>query len=86
VDTTLDGVTYYGGVQGEFLLPVLSPANTTESLSAAIDAMLDNITGTYPGQFVTKISVQTYGSYYDWWLPANGPKSAGMILWLAPGF
>jgi hypothetical protein len=77
VNTTLDGVTYCGGVQGEFLLPVLSPANTTESLSAAIGAMLDNITATYPGQFVTEIGVQTYASYYDWWLPANGPKSAG---------
>jgi hypothetical protein len=80
VNTTLDGVTYCGGVQGEFLLPVLSPANTTESLSAAIGAMLDNITATYPGQFVTEISVQTYANYYDCGYQRMDPSPQASIL------
>jgi hypothetical protein len=78
VNTTLDGVTYYGGAQGEFLLPVLSPGDTTESLSAPINTLLDNNTTTYPGQFVTQTNVQAYASYYDWWLPNNGPTGAGI--------
>jgi hypothetical protein len=72
------GSINYGGFQGEFLLPVLSPENTTTSIAAAIDPILANINETWPGYFQFATNAITYPSFYDWWLYTNGPDWAGV--------
>ena len=72
---------YYGGFEGSFFTPALSPENTTESLVAAITPILDHINVTWPGYFqFTPIPPVTYDSFYDWWLPTNSPNNGGTEL------
>ena len=73
----------FGGFEGNFMLPVTSPQNTSASLTAAVEAIFTNISSTYPGQFEFSLSnVTTYQTFYDWWLPNNGPETAGVELFL----
>ena len=77
---SVNGINY-GGFQGNFMLPVLSPQNTSDSLNAALAPILANISTTYPDQFVFSVSnVTTYTTFYDWWLHFNGPDNAGTEL------
>ena len=70
---------FYGGFQGIFFIPVLSPENTTDSLVAAIAPLIDYINATWPGyfEFITTPPV-IYPSFYDWWLPFNAPNYGGI--------
>jgi hypothetical protein len=79
-NTSLNG-TNYGGFQGNFMLPVLSPQNTSASLTAALAPLFANISSTYPNQFIFQVSnVTSFPTFYDWWLPSNGPNYAGVEL------
>jgi hypothetical protein len=78
-NTSYEG-TYYGGFQGEFILPATSSENTSESLAAPITKMIDTITTLWPGLFVYENTSATWPTFYDWWLPSNGPDYAGVDL------
>jgi len=71
---------YFGGYRGLFAMPALSPDNTSASVAAAIDAALDHINATWPGYFTFLTNNVTYASFYDWWLPSNGPDYGGIDL------
>jgi hypothetical protein len=71
---------YFGGFQGLFILPAVSPANTTESLAAPITKMIDTITTLWPGSFDYENSTATWPTFYDWWLTSEGPNYAGVDL------
>lgn len=75
-NTTLDGVNY-GGFEGVFLLPVLSPENTTDSIAAAFEPILTHINTTWPGYFQFQVNTTVLPSFYDWWLSSNGPNDGG---------
>ena len=78
-NTSVNGINY-GGFGGEFLLPVLSPLNTTTSVAAAIDPILAQINATWPGYFQFATNAAMYPSFYDWWLTSNGPDNAGLDI------
>ena len=78
-NTSING-TYFGSVKSSFLLPILSPSNSSESLSAAINVLIDHVTTTWPGYFKYSTDNLTWATFYDWWLPANGPDYAGIDL------
>lgn len=79
-NTTFDNVTYYGGFSGNFILPVLSPSNTTESLASVVDSVLAKINATWPGYFQFQTSSETHPSFYEWWLSSNGPDFGGVDI------
>ena len=63
------------------MLPVLSPQNTSSSLTSALTSVLANISATYPNEFLVSISnVTEYPTFYDWWSADNGPYYAGFEL------
>jgi hypothetical protein len=74
------GEEYFGGFGGIFLLPVLSPANTSDSLAAAVLPIVEKIQEIWPGLFLSENSSTSYDSFYDWWLPNNGPDYAGIDI------
>jgi hypothetical protein len=78
-NTSIDG-THYGGFSGIFLLPMLSPENTTASMAAVIDPILAKVNATWPGYFQFATNSQTYPSFYEWWLTSNGPDYGGYEL------
>jgi hypothetical protein len=71
--------SFFGGFEGIFFLPVLSPQNTTASLVAAIDPIIEHINATWPGFFEFILTPPVvYPSFYDWWLPFNAPDYGGI--------
>lgn len=61
------------------MLPILSPQNTSSSLLDLLTPILSNISATYPGEFSVMLgNVTTYDTFYDWWVPSNGPNNAGV--------
>lgn len=78
-NVSIDGINF-GGFQGGFILPVLSPSNTTASIAAAIDPILEHINATWPGYFQFATNAITFPSFYDWWAIGNGPDWAGVDI------
>jgi hypothetical protein len=73
--------TNVAGFSGNFMLPVLSPQNTSSSLTSALTSILANISATYPNEFLISVSnVTEYPTFYDWWIADNGPYYAGIEL------
>lgn len=65
------------------MLPVLSPLNTTSSLTAALTPLLSNISYTFPDQFfITMSNVTTSPTFYDWWSSGAHPNYAGIELFI----
>jgi hypothetical protein len=63
------------------MLPVLSPQNTSSSLTSALTPILANISATYPNEFLISVSnVMEHPTFYDWWRANNGPYYAGIEL------
>jgi hypothetical protein len=79
VNTSVDG-EYFGGFAGIFLLPVRSSANTSESLAGAVVPVIDKIQEIWPGLFLSQNFSSEFPTFYDWWLPRNGPDFAGVNL------
>jgi hypothetical protein len=69
--------TPVNGFEGAFILPALHPENTSDSLAATLQNILANITAPYPKQFFSSVSAQSYPDFYTWYLPNNGPNTAG---------
>lgn len=65
------------GFAGTYLMPVLSPANTTTSLAAAWQAILDSVTAAYPGQFLSSVTPHSWPDFWAWYQTSNGPLTAG---------
>jgi hypothetical protein len=65
---------------GNFMLPVLSPLNTSLSLSSALLPILNNISSTYPDVSIFSSNVTEYPIFHAWWLENNGPYYAGLEL------
>jgi hypothetical protein len=64
--------TNYVGFKGAFMFPVISPKNTSSSLTAALTPVLASISSTYLDQFLISISnVTTWPTLYDFWLIIN---------------
>lgn len=76
-NTTIDGINY-GGFQGIFVLPVLSPENTTDSIASAFEPILTHINTTWPGYFQFETNAAVFPSFYDWWIDSNGPDDGGV--------
>lgn len=73
--------TDYSSFIGIFMLPVLSPENTTSSLSAALRPLLTHISSKYSDQLSITISnVDTFSTFYEWWFENTGPNYAGIEL------
>ncbi|KAF4626250.1 hypothetical protein G7Y89_g11910 [Cudoniella acicularis] len=70
----------FGGFAGVFLLPAVSPSNTTTSLEQAILPIVEEIQSSYPGLFISTNTSATYPSFYDWWITSNGPDWGGIDL------
>lgn len=63
------------------MLPVLSPQNTSSSLSSVLNSILANISSTYPGQFSFSLAnVTEWDSFYDWWSSDASTETAGYEL------
>jgi hypothetical protein len=63
------------------MLPILSPQNTSSSLTSALTSILANISAIYPNEFLISVSnVTEYPTFYDWWSVTNGPYNAGTEL------
>ena len=62
---------------GIYTMPVLSSANTTASLTQAWQTILDNITLSNPGQYLTTINATLWPDFWAWYKNNNGPLSAG---------
>jgi hypothetical protein len=78
-NTTLNS-TNYGGFQGVFVLPVLSPSNTTSSVEGILAPILNFINSTWPNEFAFQTESAEYSSFYDWWLLSNGPDNGGIEI------
>jgi len=59
------------------MLPLLHPSNSSESLAAAIDKVLQESIAPYPGQFFSSITTQTYSDFWDFYSGNNGPLDGG---------
>jgi hypothetical protein len=64
--------TNYAGFKGAFMFPVISPKNTSSSLTAALTPVLVSISSTYLDQFLISIlNVTIWPTLYDFWLIIN---------------
>jgi len=61
---------------GTFLLPVLHPSNTSDSLHSAISQIVTEATAPYPLQFFFSVTMQTYPDFWAWYSVNNGPLDA----------
>jgi len=77
VNTSVNG-TYFGGMNGVLVLPALSSTNTSDSLIAAFNQILDHIVTTWPSTFVNDTANATVPSFYDFWILSSGPTWAGI--------
>ena len=79
-NTSVNG-TNFAIFDGNFFLPVLSPQNTSSSLTSALTPILANISATYPNEFlISAPKVTEYPTFYDFWSGHNGPYYAGFEL------
>jgi hypothetical protein len=62
---------------GNFFMPLLSPSNSSASLTAAITDVFNNATAPYPGQFQVMVLPNTYPDFYAWFKDNNGPLDGG---------
>jgi len=77
VNTSVNG-TYFGGMNGVLVLPALSSTNTSDSLIAAFNQILEHIVTMWPNTFVNDTASATVPSFYDFWILSSGPTWAGI--------
>ena len=65
-----------------FIMPVLHPENTTDSLLAAINKVFDEATAGAPIELKRGIIPQTYPDFWAWYNVSNGPLDAGYDQYL----
>jgi hypothetical protein len=66
------------GFAGIYMLPILHPSNSSNSLTAAITTLINNATASNQNQFIINITSELYPDFYAWYLPSNGPRDAGV--------
>jgi len=59
------------------MLPLLHPANSSESVVAALQKIIDEATAPFPGQFLSSITPTTYDDFWGWFQKSNGPLWGG---------
>lgn len=62
---------------GNFFIPVLSPSNSSDSITAAVTTVFNNSIAPYPGQFQVTVRPTTYPDFYAWFKNNNGPLDGG---------
>lgn len=62
---------------GQFMLPLLHPTNSSESLAEALSKILKEALLPFPGQFVTSITTQSYTDFWEFYSVNNGPLDGG---------
>jgi hypothetical protein len=62
---------------GVFMLPLLHPGNSSATLIAAINDVLNTAKAPYPAQFVTSVTGTAYPDFWSWYQNNNGPLDAG---------
>jgi hypothetical protein len=78
--TTLPNTTSPSAVNvysATFMLPILHPSNTSDSLAAALNKVLSEALVPYPGQFVSAVTTHSYTDFWKWYSVNNGPLDAG---------
>ncbi len=65
------------GLLGIFILPVLYPDNTTDSLNATLYKMFNQAIAGSPVPFTPYFSSQLYPDFWAWYSVNNGPLDAG---------
>lgn len=65
------------GYYGLFMLPALHPSNTSTSLAAALNKVLNEAIAPYPGQFYTSVTTQTWTDFWAFYSLNNGPLDGG---------
>jgi hypothetical protein len=65
-----------------FIMPVLHPANTTESFVAAINKVFDEATAGTSIEFRRAVIPQTWPDFWAWYNISNGPLDAGYDQYL----
>jgi hypothetical protein len=80
---TAGNTTYQvNGYSAIFLLPLLSPSNSSDSLATAVSNMVSNVTAPYPLQFATTINSTTYPNFWLYFVENNGPLNGGVDMLL----
>jgi hypothetical protein len=65
------------GFLGSFLLPVLHPDNTSDSLNATLNQMFNQAIDGSPVPFLHNVTTQNYPDFWAWYNLSNGPLDAG---------
>ena len=65
------------GFYGTFLLPLLHPLNSSDSLASALNKVLEEAKALHPGEFFSSVTTVTYDSFWNWYEDNNGPLDAG---------
>jgi hypothetical protein len=73
----LNITTPINGFSGFFVLPLVSPSNTSDSFATVIRSFVSNTTGPYPLQVVSSLSFTTYPNFFDFYQVGNGPLNGG---------
>ena len=78
-NTTVDNSsTLYGGFSGIFLIPAISPTNTTESLVAMFTPIVEHMASTWGFEYI--LTNYTFPSFYEFWQAIEGPAWAGIDI------
>lgn len=65
------------GFLGSFMLPLLHPSNSSDSLGASLNKVIEEAKALHPGEFFSSVTTATYDSFWDWYESNNGPLDAG---------
>lgn len=65
------------GMTGTFMLPLLHPTNSSDSLAASLNKVFDEAAALHPREFLSSVVVTTHDSFWDWYKINNGPLDAG---------
>ncbi|KAI9770052.1 MAG: hypothetical protein M1839_003280 [Geoglossum umbratile] len=76
-NSALNITTPVAGFGGLFFIPLLSPSNTSASLTTTIANLFADATAPYPLQFEFSIIPEIYPDFYSWYKNHNGPLDAG---------
>jgi hypothetical protein len=74
--SSADTAAPVNGYIGSFLLPVLHPSNSSDSLKSAVSKIITQATAPYPFQFFSSVKTKTYSDFWAWYSVNNGPLDA----------
>jgi hypothetical protein len=68
---------YINGFVGMFMLPLLSPSNTSDNILAAVNATIIKAQKGAEDQFFSSVTGKTYDDFWAYYKDNNGPSNAG---------